>query len=672
MLATQAILCATVLGNVALLIVVLRERASLVRIVFLLYVSCIAAWASAIYLNLFLGSLFVEEIIFAAAAGMLTAQYWFAKVFPAGQRPANFWEYWSLAVGLFFVAASFYPDALFTSITVHPEGFTTLDTGPLSTAYSLFALVYVFAPAILFFRKLLAHTGEPVRRQLTYLSIGFTISLVVELLTNSILPIFFHIFTFNAVGPAFSLVFASIVFYIISKHRFLDIRKAIIRGAIYLIVIGGILIADIVFFGAAEQYLESIQVFTWIHTDDVVDPLTAIIITAIGIATVPIIEKYFQKITDRIFFKDRYNYASALEALSAALSESVDFDELIQRIRRNLAEILRAESVDVVLYDATEGPRAAAPQSSIFDAIETLRQSIVVNHEEIGCIVVGPKNSGDNYRHQDELLLRTFALQASTALARVQLFMQVRRHADELEEKIAERTAQLKEMHESERHMLLDIAHGLQTPLTIFRSKLERIRASTQESAQVGSLEQSLVQLSEFVDDLLRLAQLERSQQLSFERCDLSALLQELCDETETIVARSGVRVQRSIEPRLLVHADTRELRSAIMNITSNSIKYMRDTDPKEMYVSLVAQNDQAVLSIRDTGCGIAPEDLPRIFDRFFRARNATASGNGLGLPLTKRTIERHGGTIEAASEIGVGTTITIRLPLVYKPKKSA
>ncbi len=634
------------------------------RVLFAIYVSCIAMWVLAIYLNLFLGSLLVEEVVFAAAAAMLTAQFWFAKIFPTGEAPARLRSYWSLAIGSFFVVASFYPNALFTSITVHPEGFTTLDNGPLSAAYSLFALVFVFAPAIVFFRKYRAETREPLRQQLKYLTIGFTISLVVELLANSVLPVFFQVYSFNAIGPAFSLIFASVAFYIISKHNFLDVRKTVLRGATYSLVIGMLVIADILLLVAIEQYLESIRLFTWIHADDVIDPLTAILITAIGIATAPLIERYFQRITDRVFYKDRYNYAAALESLSAVLAENADFDQLVRHIRESLAKILRAESVDVILYDEREDARARETHAPLLETREVLLQPVLVNHEEIGYILVGPKRSGDKYDRRDQLLLRTFALQASTALARVQLFMQVRRHADELEQKVAQRTAQLEQAHESERHMLLDVAHGLQSPLTVFRTKLEAMRSPKQGPMQIEALEQSLIQLSEFVSDLLRLAQLEQFDELHLEDCEASDLIRDLCDEIETIAAQSGITLERSIEPEITLRADARELRSAIMNIASNSIKYMGDTGPEQVSIRFITKGADAILTISDTGPGIAPEDLRHIFDRFYRVKNSSVAGNGLGLPLSKRIVERHGGTIEVTSEVGIGTSTVIRLPL--------
>lgn len=502
--------------------------------------------------------------------------------------------------------------------------------------------------------------------------IGFSIFMVVAVLTNSILPVFFHIYSFNAIGPSLSLIFASFAFYVSWKHEFLDIRRAVLRGVIYSFVIGIVLIADIVLLAAAEQYLESIQLFTWIHADDVVDPLTAMVVTAVGIATAPVLERYFQRITHRLFFKDRYNYALALESLSGVIAESVDFDLLVERIRENLTRILRAESVEVLLYDGATptDPRASHAQSIV--SRELLFEPITIDNAEIGCIAVGQKSSGDKYRREDQRLLRTFALQASTALARAQLFMQVRKHADELERKVTERTRQLQESHERERHMVLDIAHGLQTPLAVFRTKLESLHSSGAHTTDTGTLERPLEDLSRFISDLLKLTQLEYAQEFQFEHCCFSELIEDISDEIEIIASAREILVKRDVSPDILVHADTRELRSAIMNLATNAIRYMRPDGPREIALRVVRESSHTCFSIEDSGSGIAPEEVPHIFDRFYRAGRSKTDGNGLGLAISKRIIERHRGSIEIKSTIGIGTTVTIVLPCATQSPNDA
>jgi signal transduction histidine kinase len=665
MLATQVILCVTLIGNIALLTVVLHERVSLLRTVFAIYLASLTAWTFAIYLNLFLKSLFVESCIFATAAASLTLQLWFAKLFPRGKIPRQVREYWSLAVGCFFLVASFYPGAMFNLIEIHQEGYTILDNGFLSAEYSVFALVYVCAPILIFFLKYRSSQTRSERVQLRYLAIGFALFAAIALLTNSVLPVFFHIYRLNAIGPAFSLLFATFVFYVIWKHDFLDIRRAVQRGAIYSLLIAFIVATYIILLFLFDRDFSP--------GDDLVQPLSAMLVTLFGVFTIPFLERYFQKFTDRFFFKDRYDYATALEALAAILHASTDFRELIVRVEAALRQLLRAESANIVLYSqGSPHPDIRATFRAEFAARTAIFEPISIDGKEIGGILVKEKLSGDSYGNEDMRLLHAFALQAATALARAKLFLQVQKHASELEDKVAERTAQLKRAHESERHMIQDIAHGLQTPLTIFRTNLEQLRSAMLNELSIDVFEQSLSDFSSFIENLLQLAHIEHaSESRDLSVCCISDLLTDLLEELTVIATAQGISMEHQVEKDIFVSANASQLRSAIMNPVSNAIKYMGKEGPKNIRISLTRERVAAVLSIRDTGVGISEKDLPHIFDRFYRG-NAGGDGGGLGLAISKNIIEKHGGTITADSKVGAGTVVTIRLPCLEVTQKAA
>ncbi|MDR3571495.1 MAG: ATP-binding protein [Candidatus Pacebacteria bacterium] len=656
MLATEVILCTTMIGNAVLLGIVLKERTSPVRITFALYVASILAWTFAIYLNLFLQSTFVEEWIFATAASVLTFQLWFTVLFPRGVVPRKLGAYWPIAIGCGFALLSFYPGALFTSITVHSEGYTTLDTGALSVAYSLFALFYVCAPIALCFRRYRAERSERFKTQLNYLTVAFAIFGFVAVLTNSVLPVFFGIYEFNALGPSLSLIFASTVFYLVGRHDFLDIRRAVVRGVVYSFLIAALIVMYEISLLSIEHNLRLTHLFfPW--ADDVLEPLSAAIVTLVGVLTIPFLERWFGRFTDHLFFKARYDYAQAVESLSKAIQDSTDFDHLLESIREKLTSILRAEFVEVLLYNNGSVPVLPTFEGDLSDR-RLLLEPIRVNGSEIGAILVGEKRSGDLYTSEDAQLLRTLSLHASTALARVQLFMQVRSHATELEHKVRERTEELREAHERERQMMLDIAHGLQTPLAVLQTQLEKLHSAENEMP-LESLEQSLGELSSTMQDLTKLAHLEHQHSMQFELLDLSKFAHELCDELEILATPRTILIVRTIAPNIFIHADARELRTAIMNIAHNSVKYMRENGRREIRIRLSQRSTGTRLSISDTGIGISATDLPHVFDRFYRAYATQTVGSGLGLAIAKVIVEKHGGAIGIQST-EAGTTVTI------------
>jgi signal transduction histidine kinase len=117
----------------------------------------------------------------------------------------------------------------------------------------------------------------------------------------------------------------------------------------------------------------------------------------------------------------------------------------------------------------------------------------------------------------------------------------------------------------------------------------------------------------------------------------------------------------------VFVKADREKLHRVMQNIADNSIKHM-DREPKRIDISLSANGAEAIVSIRDNGSGIAPDALPHIFERFYRAdpsRSGATGGSGLGLAIVKQIIEGHGGRVWAESAVGEGTTISFALPIL-------
>lgn len=659
----KIVLGVTVVSYAILLALLLKERPSPLRTLFCAYVGCVAAWTFFIFLNTWLASASVAHWVFAFAALFLTAQVWFAKLFPDGTLPKKWWEYWSVAIGCCFFAVSFIPGALFASISFSANGYVEVANGSFSMPYSLFAVVYTAAPIYFFLSKRRSAHDLMMRAQLLYLSVGFSLFLIVSVLTNSVLPVFFKVYLFNVAGPVSSLVLAITAFYVIWRYRFLDMRAVVQRSFVYSLLFA-LIVAT---YGGA---LFVIQTAFALETA-LAAPVGAGIVMLVGIYTVPLIEKYFRRMTDRIFFKDRYDYALALQSLGEILATSTDFDELVRRIQTSLADIFRAESVEIQLR-----PRAGAPsdpRTPFASALEEHRQlyePIRLDADEIGAILVREKRSGDRYSAEDVQLLRTFSLQASTALARAQLFRQVQEYALELEQKVGERTEELRRSREREKQMMVDISHNLLTPLAVFQTKLERMKRTAPADAQMSSMERSLGNLSHFIEALLRLSRLESPDaEMEMMPLDLGVLLLELAEEIGTIASAHGITLRTSFAHGIYVRGDAQRLREVVMNLASNAVKYMRPGGTREITLSLSRVRTSAIITVEDTGIGIRAKDLRRIFERYYCAGGAVSqTGTGLGLAIAKSIVERHEGTIAARSTYGTGTTMVIRLPVIAEP----
>lgn len=237
-----------------------------------------------------------------------------------------------------------------------------------------------------------------------------------------------------------------------------------------------------------------------------------------------------------------------------------------------------------------------------------------------------------------------------------------------LEAKVEERTREIRALQEEQRRMIVDLSHNLQTPLAILKTKVERLRKTMIHDAELVTLEQSVDTLSNFIYDLMSLANLDQALLLE-ERVpfSLSRLVEEIAEEVGVIAEQEGVTVRSDVARDIIVVANEKRIREAVMNLASNALKYIGTVGPREMRLTLESEETVAVLTVADTGIGIPDKDLPHIFERFYRGNAriyGAAPGTGLGLSITERIVKDHGGAIEVESEVGKGTTFTLRLPL--------
>ena len=223
---------------------------------------------------------------------------------------------------------------------------------------------------------------------------------------------------------------------------------------------------------------------------------------------------------------------------------------------------------------------------------------------------------------------------------------------------------------------VINVSHELRTPLASIRAMAETLQDGALSDPEVS--EKFLGNIVREVDRLVRLSEdltfLARSETLppAPERFDLGELLQEIVERLATYAARRQVTVLLpEVMPPLEIEADRSELEQAFFNLLDNAIKYT----PSGGRVEVVVTRDKTTLMvmIADTGIGILKEDLPRIFERFWRADRArkflgeagtATGGTGLGLSIVKHIVEAHGGTIVADSELGRGSRFTVTLPL--------
>jgi two-component system, OmpR family, sensor kinase len=366
---------------------------------------------------------------------------------------------------------------------------------------------------------------------------------------------------------------------------------------------------------------------------------------------------------------------------------------LSEDIRRSAESALRGTAVDRGSTPAPEGPVVTAP--------------IQVGGELRGLVVLPPPPPGGVLRDVGRLLSLpgTIVLVIATLVAVVVIFAPARRRLSALEdaaerlgagdltarapdrggdeiarvsrafnrmaEDLAARDEALRTSDRLRRQMLADVSHELKTPLTAMRGYVETLRMSEvaldddRRARYLETIASETLRLDRIVKDLLDLARYENNvAPLEVRVFDVGRLLHNVARRHEHEMQRRHITVSVEIEPAAdQIVADPDRIEQVVENLVTNAVRHTPESGRIELRAAIT--DASAVLSVADSGDGIAPEHLPYVFDRFYKvdpARAAGGAGSGLGLSIVRAIVVRHGGTIAVASAPG-STTFTISLP---------
>lgn len=227
-------------------------------------------------------------------------------------------------------------------------------------------------------------------------------------------------------------------------------------------------------------------------------------------------------------------------------------------------------------------------------------------------------------------------------------------------------------LFETQQRFIADVSHELRTPLTTIRGNLALIKRSKQVDAEsLAAMDSEAERMSRLVRDLLLLAQADAGVTLRRTPVEVDSLLLDVYRQTRVIAQQTnnGVSVRLGAEDQATVLGDPDRLRQLLLNLAENAVKYTPSGG--SVTLELERQPGWVKVSVSDTGVGIPAEDLPHIFERFYRvdkARSREKGGTGLGLSIAQWIAQAHGGRLEVASEVGEGTTFTLWLPALDGP----
>lgn len=347
-------------------------------------------------------------------------------------------------------------------------------------------------------------------------------------------------------------------------------------------------------------------------------------------------------------------------------------------------------------YSTTDKERL----QELYNHMEHIEAALVIpiinNKKMISLIVLGHKISGDPYSVQDIELLNAISLQASIALENARLYREVYSLNQNLQVKVNEATAQLqsknvdlekanenlKSLDKMKDQLIAVTSHELRTPasntqnylwMTLSRPDPQTVLAPKDKERLQRSL-LGIKNLIKLINDILDVSKLEGGKMdVNLEPTDYMEIIRTVVDELMPRAEKKGLSLTVSLIPHIpqSVMADSLKLKEVLINLITNAIKY---TDQGEIIVGVSQKDGLIVFSVKDTGKGIASENIPKLFTKFYRedtslsSSNPETGGTGLGLYITKSTLSLMNGQIWVESILGQGSTFYFTLPASNHP----
>jgi len=579
----------------------------------------------------------------------------------------------------------------------------------------LFGLVSValnLAAVYVLLRKFKKALGT-LRQQLSFVMLGMLVMFGLIIVTIFVPVFIFSNASFVPLAPLYTLTFLVTTAYAIIKYRLLEIRPLLARAVGFIFLFGFIAIfyTAIIIFGFQKLFGFTIEPAL---------SRSLFLLMVVFLFAFDRVRAIVQNFTNKFFFRGEYSSDKLISVLTRVLAETIDLDEMTERITRKLTNemaLLRAaflivENNKIVAVKGV-GYNDRDPQifelerlfheslqtnpvwlyedlteSHLKDLFRALDIALVipmrVESTEVALLVLGPKLSGETFYQRDIELIQIIAPETGIAIQNAKSYSEIKKFSKELEARVVERTHELEvsqklalakagEIAQLKDEFVFLAVHELRTPVTAIRGFLELTGPAEKSFPKdvqhyLSAIAQASEHMNQLINDLLQVARSESGAlDMTVLPHDFQPILDEVLSGTAPLVAQRGLTLkQHIITPLAPVLCDPTKTKEVLLNLVSNAIKYNREKGTITITVARSPDERSLLFEISDTGYGIPKEQQEKVFQKFFRAGaqgTQQVLGTGLGLFITRMLVQKMGGTISFSSVPQEGTTFAFSLP---------
>lgn len=560
------------------------------------------------------------------------------------------------------------------------------------------------------------HISDKRRRnQVRTIGLGLSMAGPMILLLGFLIPYFTNNFEITQIAIAPLILLALAIFFSIIRHGLFNIKLAAVRTLAYIFSLGAV---ASVYYGLV--YFVSILFFHGTMASGVgMSPINIVLALILAFIFQPI-KLFFDKITDRIFFRNSYNTDELLSQLGEVLTSTTHLRTLLEKTTKKLQDTLKASYVVFAVYrnhkhslliGSGSFPRFTREEVDtmhelaknlgdeslvIDDAIESLSDSPVSKSllhmlerrhvalltplgDHVGYLLLGDALRG-GYSQQDTRLLRAISDELVIAIENARSVQEVRELNAHLQQRIDHATQELREtndklrkLDETKDEFISMASHQLRTPLTSIKGYLSMVlegdmgKINPAQQKVLSEAYSSSERMVRLIGDFLNVSRLQTGKfVIDSHPTDLTKLIDEEVDAMQRLAESHGMTLVYK-RPRKfpILNVDADKLRQVIMNFIDNAIYYSRPNST--IVIKAYVEHDDAIVEVHDQGIGVPEAEQAQLFTKFFRAENARRQrpdGTGVGLFLARKVVTAQSGEVVFSSRQGKGSVFGFRLPI--------